>query len=131
MVSPLFNKRNHLLHGLEVVLGVHGVCDLGNRSQMMACFRRSYLRTSAKDGPAALGLRCSSFFFLLEWRIVSDLDVAAIAIASPSDFVPNGGKGSHDRSTIIDNASGLDHVSMIFCGLLFVKENDRTVILFF
>jgi hypothetical protein len=84
---------------------------------MMACFRRSYLRTSAKDGPAALGLRCSSFFFLLEWRIVSDLDVAAIAIASPSDFVPNGGKGSHDRSTIIDNASGLDHVSMIFCGL--------------
>jgi hypothetical protein len=44
------------------------------------------------SGPAVLSLRGLSPFFLLDGRIVLDLDVAISAAASPSGLVPSGSK---------------------------------------
>jgi hypothetical protein len=75
-----------------------------------------------KDGSAPLGQCGSSFFFLLEWRIFSNLGVEVIITAFLSGFVPSGGSGDRVwRSSIIGDAFGLDRVSVISCGVLAVK----------
>jgi hypothetical protein len=84
-----------------------------------------------KDGPAVLEseLRfCSSLFFLLNWSIFFDLDMAVHDVASPSGFIPDGGKGGHvRRSKFISDDPGLDCISTRFCGVLSVKSQDYVV----
>jgi hypothetical protein len=71
-------------------------------------------------------MSCSISFFLLEWRIYIDLDVAVSVTASPSGVVPGGGKGG--RSKIIYDEPGLDHVLAIFYGVTVCKIKDYIAI---
>jgi hypothetical protein len=78
-----------------------------------------------KGGPAALGQRGSSFFFLLRVRIFIGLSVASIAASSPSGFVPDGSSGGHaGESTIIGIDQGLDRVFEFSSGVFVVKLRD-------
>jgi hypothetical protein len=74
------------------------------------------------DGPVALGLRCSSSFFLLEGRIFIDIDVEVITSASSSGVVPDGVEGSRVwRSKIISDGPRLDRALTIFLGCCLQK----------
>jgi hypothetical protein len=84
-----------------------------------------------KGGPAALGRRGTSFFFLLRVRIFIGLGVASIAAASPSGSVPGGSSGGHaGESTIIGIDQGLDRVFEFSTGVFVVKLRDSVVISF-
>jgi hypothetical protein len=76
-----------------------------------------------RSGPAVLGLRGLSPFFLLDWRIFLDLDVAISAAASPSGLVPSGSKGGRAcRSSTVDGEAGLNRVCAIFFGCVLYKS---------
>jgi hypothetical protein len=160
-VSLLLNKRCRLL--LRVLaapflllagLGGEGVEDdaavdamewrrrLGSaeRAASAAVSKRRCFAAAAisghKGGPAALEPGAgSSFFFLLHWRIFSDLGVVVCAGVSPSGLVPGGGMGDRVwRSSIGDEQDeerGLDRVFFLFCGVLCVKLKDLDVFFLF
>jgi hypothetical protein len=82
-----------------------------------------------RSGPATLGLRGPSLFFLLQWRILPDLGVASIATAFPSALVPGGSSGGRAwRSPSVNGEAGLDRVCAIFVGVFPVKVRDLAAI---
>jgi hypothetical protein len=82
-----------------------------------------------KGGPAALGRRGTSFFFLLRVRIFIGLGVAFIVAASPSGPVPGGSSGGHaGESTFIGIDKGLDRIFEFSSGVFVVKLRDSVVI---